>query len=211
MKQKILQRREKKGNYLYNIIFVLFVLNSCIKGNLYWEKDIFFIKSDTIEVVYSPVLMETPIGFGYQHLKSYTFQKADTVYLAKCDFLEIASCLDRFKIITKHEDCDSRFYIKYGKFDFYLQENPLYSCENKKTPFFKSKYALYLLLDKCLYFNHLPYEELEWNTLIKKYGIPEDYKYIPLYNPKTTTYYYWLKQNGNHGFLKTVLIFDKTL
>ena len=205
MKRKILLQLWKKGDSLYFVTLFLFTLSCSTKGNYYSDIDNLSLIDDTIEVVYSPVLMETPIGFGCHYLKAYDFQKADTVYLDRRVFGEIASCLKRFTKISKHEDCDARFYIKYGKIDIFLQENPSYSCENEKTPFFKNKHALYLLLDKCLFYNHIPPKELKWNSLIKQFGIPDDYKYTPLYDPNITTYYYWRKDNGNGGFLKTVL------
>ena len=187
------------------LILACFFLSCSNTRGLYYESII--LNKDTIEVVYSPALMETPIGFEHHHLKSYVFKKADTVYLSKCDYLEISTSLKRVKKITKHESCDSRYYIKFGNIDIFLQENPLYSCENEKTPFSKNEHALYVLLDKCQFFNHIPPEELEWNAFIKKFGIPKDYVYIPLYDTTNTTYYYWQKQNGNNGFLKTVLIY----
>ena len=208
MKQMDLQRQRREGDVIYSIIIItlfLFVEGCNKPRGLYYESII--LNKDTIEVVYTPALMETPIGFEHHHLKSYVFKKADTVYLSKCDYLEISTCLKKFKKIIKHVNCDSRYYIKYGNIDIFLRENPLYSCENEKTPFSKNEHALYVLLDKCQFFNHIPPEELEWNALIKKIGIPKDYEYIPLYDTTNTTYYYWQKQNGNNGFLKTVLIY----
>ena len=209
MRLKILLQLRKGSDILFIIMFFQIILGCSATRIFDCEKEMSFVHNDTIEVVYSPVLVESPVGVGHHHLKSYVFPKADTIYLKKCDFLELASCLNRFKTVTSHDDCNPRYYIKYGNKDVFLKENPLYSCDNKKTPFFKNKYALYLLLNKCLFYNHIPIEELKWNSLIRQYGIPKDYKYIPLYDSANTTYYYWRKQNGSHGFLRTVLILEQ--
>ena len=96
MKQMDLLRRRREGDVIYSIIIITLFLfvEGCYKPRgLYYESII--LNKDTIEVVYSPALMETPIGFEHHHLKSYVFKKADTVYLSKCDYLEISTSLKR--------------------------------------------------------------------------------------------------------------------
>ena len=219
MKQKVrLQQKGKSNKGFQCYLFLLFFLcTGCCTGKGTNRTDYLINTKDTIEVVYYPGFFDTSIGFQCYNLKYFSFQQADTVFVNGDEFDEIVSCFNHFDRFKEHCDCDARYYVTYGHKDIFLSGIPLYTCDGRRTPFLNNDHALYLLLDKCQFYNHIPFEELFWFELIKKYGVPNDYYFIqpnglqedstfPSNSIQDGVSFHKRSINSNHGFKKTVMI-----
>lgn len=220
MKQKVQLQQKGKSNksFPYFLFLLYFLCIGCRTGKDANRMNYLINTKDTIEVVYYPGFFDTSIGFQCYNMKNFSFQHADTVIVNGGEFDEIASCINHFDCSKEHSYCDARYYVKYNHKDYFLNGIPFYTCDGRKTPFINNDHALYLLLDKCQFYNHIPFEELLWFKLIKKYGVPDDYSSIPINelhedstfhpsnNIQDSTSYHKRSIKRNHGFKKTVMI-----
>ena len=107
---------------------------------------------------------------------------ADTIAISNNDFNRIKNFLNKNELITQGSRCDVRMILEFESNQICIGE---FNCiTNINEDYIESDLSnIYLIKYLSGYFNYFTKEQLIYDETIKKYGIPNNYKYIESNSP----------------------------
>lgn len=184
MKMKIFKDTVCKKNaplievfiWVFNVVFVVTLLLSCNKNRKNSQCEL----EDSIVVAYFPYIFDANISVTCKYMMSSAYKKKtiDTIILPHDYFYNLKDSLKKYKIIGK-KIFDCRILIKFDGYNIGIDQFLNVMDENENIVELSPE-LIYTILKKIKYFNYFSMEDLEYSYIIEHFGMPDDYKYIPL-------------------------------
>lgn len=173
-------------SYILFFIFVI-ILSSCYKSKVNTTDD-----NDSIFVYFYTCHIESSIRKTYKELRTcFLHHSVDSIIQVESKYFnEIKGFLTDKKYSKENKSYSYDIYMQMDTIEMCLSNHMLLACDKNERSVEIDDRTLYLILWKIGFYNYLTKEDLHYDVLINKYGIPKDYHHINTENilsPRFTT------------------------
>ena len=182
--------------------FLLLCMFSCHSRNIegmHEDNDSY----DTIYVYYHKGIYETSTRTPCNEMKEWSEDEdvSEVIAIDKDDYGLIYSYLSEYSnkgnVFTA---CEARIYVRASEYEICIDDCLICACDTNEKEIPVDDHALYLIRSLSGYYNYFYSLDLQYDRLIKEYGMPVNYE------DRTVKHINWEDEENYNDFRKVALV-----